>query len=269
MGASRFGARRRRRSTRHGRIRSKCYFVPPYVGPRGWIGVRVDVPKTNWKTVASIIFGELQAHRTEAHACGARAMNAMKRATAVTLAVCAFASACGSRTELDLDRCGDPGGHCVDVVNTTSKVTYACHVHARYLLLEQSRDGTLPVCLPAALNRWIASPDQIAAIDRDEPTRLRRRGRELRSRDAHRPARGAQSHRCERKQLRDLARRASAIRSVIATCPSKRRDPFCEEASSFTPVTCVPNDCENPALPNGDINPNACACNTTVPSVDD
>jgi len=33
----------------------KRYFVPPYVGPRGWIGVRVDLPKTNWKTIASII----------------------------------------------------------------------------------------------------------------------------------------------------------------------------------------------------------------------
>ena len=33
----------------------KRYFVPPYVGPRGWIGVRLDTPKPNWKTVATIV----------------------------------------------------------------------------------------------------------------------------------------------------------------------------------------------------------------------
>src|SRR5450432_688535 len=33
----------------------KRYFVPPYVGPRGWIGVRLDVAKPNWKTVATIV----------------------------------------------------------------------------------------------------------------------------------------------------------------------------------------------------------------------
>lgn len=33
----------------------KRYFVPPYVGPRGWIGVRLDAPKTNWKVIAAIV----------------------------------------------------------------------------------------------------------------------------------------------------------------------------------------------------------------------
>jgi hypothetical protein len=33
----------------------KRFFVPPYVGPRGWIGVRLDAPKPDWKLVASII----------------------------------------------------------------------------------------------------------------------------------------------------------------------------------------------------------------------
>ena len=33
----------------------KRYFVPPYVGPRGWIGVRLDAPKPNWKVIASIV----------------------------------------------------------------------------------------------------------------------------------------------------------------------------------------------------------------------
>ena len=30
------------------------YFVPPYVGPRGWVGVRLDV-KPNWKTIEAIV----------------------------------------------------------------------------------------------------------------------------------------------------------------------------------------------------------------------
>ena len=33
----------------------KRFFVPPYVGPRGWIGVRLDKPKPDWKMVGSII----------------------------------------------------------------------------------------------------------------------------------------------------------------------------------------------------------------------
>ncbi len=33
----------------------KRYFVPPYVGPRGWVGVRLDVPKPSWKTIATIV----------------------------------------------------------------------------------------------------------------------------------------------------------------------------------------------------------------------
>jgi hypothetical protein len=30
------------------------FFVPPYVGPSGWVGVRVDVD-VNWKTVAEVL----------------------------------------------------------------------------------------------------------------------------------------------------------------------------------------------------------------------
>ena len=30
------------------------FFVPPYVGPSGWIGVRLD-RRPNWKTVAALI----------------------------------------------------------------------------------------------------------------------------------------------------------------------------------------------------------------------
>jgi hypothetical protein len=32
----------------------KRYFVPPYVGPRGWVGVRLDI-KPNWKTIEAIV----------------------------------------------------------------------------------------------------------------------------------------------------------------------------------------------------------------------
>lgn len=31
------------------------YFRPPYVGHRGWIGVRLDVPTTDWNEVAEIV----------------------------------------------------------------------------------------------------------------------------------------------------------------------------------------------------------------------
>ena len=31
------------------------YFVPPYVGGRGWIGVRLDVPPVDWGAVAEIV----------------------------------------------------------------------------------------------------------------------------------------------------------------------------------------------------------------------
>jgi hypothetical protein len=31
------------------------FFVPPYVGPSGWVGVRVDRPRTDWRAIAEII----------------------------------------------------------------------------------------------------------------------------------------------------------------------------------------------------------------------
>lgn len=31
------------------------FFVPPYVGPQGWVGVRLDRPPTDWATVQSLI----------------------------------------------------------------------------------------------------------------------------------------------------------------------------------------------------------------------
>jgi hypothetical protein len=31
------------------------YFVPPYVGHRGWVGLRLDLPGTDWDEVAGVI----------------------------------------------------------------------------------------------------------------------------------------------------------------------------------------------------------------------
>lgn len=31
------------------------FFVPPYVGHRGWVGLRIDLPKTDWDEVAGVI----------------------------------------------------------------------------------------------------------------------------------------------------------------------------------------------------------------------
>jgi hypothetical protein len=31
------------------------FFVPPYVGPRGWIGLRLDRPAVNWPEVAFLL----------------------------------------------------------------------------------------------------------------------------------------------------------------------------------------------------------------------
>ena len=31
-----------------------CFFVPPYVGPRGWLGVRLDVP-LDWDLIANLV----------------------------------------------------------------------------------------------------------------------------------------------------------------------------------------------------------------------
>jgi hypothetical protein len=36
------------------------FFVPPYVGPRGWIGVRLDVP-LDWEEIATIVEGGYRA----------------------------------------------------------------------------------------------------------------------------------------------------------------------------------------------------------------
>ena len=33
------------------------FFVPPYVGPKGWVGLRLDLPRVDWKAVKDLLFG--------------------------------------------------------------------------------------------------------------------------------------------------------------------------------------------------------------------
>jgi len=37
------------------RQRPSQFYLPAYIGPRGWVGVRLDVPKVSWKDVAAFI----------------------------------------------------------------------------------------------------------------------------------------------------------------------------------------------------------------------
>jgi hypothetical protein len=39
------------------------FFVPPYVGTRGWLGVRLDVPGVDWDQIADLV---AEAYRTVA-----------------------------------------------------------------------------------------------------------------------------------------------------------------------------------------------------------
>lgn len=32
------------------------YFVPPYVGPKGWVGLRLDTPRVDWREVKNLAF---------------------------------------------------------------------------------------------------------------------------------------------------------------------------------------------------------------------
>jgi hypothetical protein len=31
------------------------YFIPPYVGPKGWVGVRLDSPRLDWRAVKNLL----------------------------------------------------------------------------------------------------------------------------------------------------------------------------------------------------------------------
>jgi hypothetical protein len=192
-----------------------------------------------------------------------RTRGALVSALAVTLA-----PACGAATELDLNRCGDPNGICTDVANTASEVIYACHVQAQLLVLNQSRDGIIPVCLPPQLNRWIGTPAQVAALDamsqRDYDIAVAAFGQNtLLGQLAALKAIDASGANCA-IWLAALGDPNSYCNVVSAT-----RDPFCEDPSNCAENICVPNDCQEPELPDGAINPHACNCNTSVASATD
>lgn len=36
-------------------LKPERFFRPPYVGHRGWLGVRLDVPGTDWNQIADIV----------------------------------------------------------------------------------------------------------------------------------------------------------------------------------------------------------------------
>src|ERR1700746_1916325 len=37
----------------------KRFYMPAYVGPRGWVGLRLDVGRVNWSEVEELVKGEL------------------------------------------------------------------------------------------------------------------------------------------------------------------------------------------------------------------
>jgi predicted DNA-binding protein (MmcQ/YjbR family) len=51
------------------------FYLPAYIGPRGWIGVRLDRPKVDWKQVSDFIAASYRAvapKKLAASAAGAR-----------------------------------------------------------------------------------------------------------------------------------------------------------------------------------------------------
>lgn len=50
------------------------FFVPPYVGHRGWLGVRLDVPGVDWDELAELV---VEAYRTVAPARLVAALDAV------------------------------------------------------------------------------------------------------------------------------------------------------------------------------------------------
>jgi hypothetical protein len=196
-------------------------------------------------------------------------MRARFRSLAVGLALVVLAPAClGARTELELDRCGDPGGTCTTVIKTASKVLYQCNAHAHLFFIDQTHQGVIPVCLPPNLNQWTGTPDQITALEamsqQEYDVAVARFGQDtLLGQIAALKAVDASGANCFIW--------AAALGDPDSFCNviDATRDPFCEDATNCAEVDCVPNDCENPTLPNGDINPHACTCNTTIANADD
>ncbi len=181
----------------------------------------------------------------------------------------ALAPACiGARSELDLNLCGEPGGNCTTVIKTASKVLYECQAHVHLFFLDETHSGVIPVCLPPELNRWTASPEQQAAIDsmsqHDYDVAVARYGQNvLLGQLAALKAVDASGNNCF------VWAAGLGDPQSYCTVQEATRDAFCEEPASCSVKVCVPNDCHDPALPDGSINPHACDCNTTIANADD
>ena len=47
------------------------FYMPSYVGPRGWVGLRLDVGRTDWKEVSELVqcsYGLIAGKKLPAHA---------------------------------------------------------------------------------------------------------------------------------------------------------------------------------------------------------
>ena len=125
--------------------------------------------------------------------------------------------------------------------------------------------GTIPVCLPQELNRYIATADQKAKIDTmsDAPN------------GDFAQAITDYANSTVKLQLAALyavdqkGNPCGCVNNGLLQPGTKcvidkfARDPYCEKPENFAIVNCVPDSCQSP-LKNGMIDPHACTCNTTV-----
>jgi hypothetical protein len=51
----------------------KKFYMPAYVGPRGWVALRLDIPGVDWNEVAELIRGSYRLVAPEKLACLVRA----------------------------------------------------------------------------------------------------------------------------------------------------------------------------------------------------
>jgi predicted DNA-binding protein (MmcQ/YjbR family) len=42
-------------NTDHARLDPDRFYLPAYIGPRGWFGMRLDVGRVNWREVAEVV----------------------------------------------------------------------------------------------------------------------------------------------------------------------------------------------------------------------
>jgi hypothetical protein len=154
------------------------------------------------------------------------------------------------------------------VANTTTKVIYDCNIHLSGLaatVYGSDHRADIPVCLPAELNRSIASPEQLAVIDAMSPSAydvaIAKYGDTVLAQFAALKAVDMNGSFCGAIQ--------DARLSEFSNCKVKTGvvSAFCSIAANHTPKVCVPNDCHD-LFKDGKINPYGCGCNTTVTNDD-